>query len=96
MVKHVLLNKLKETSKDKAQEMVDIFLSMKGKVPCVVDVVAACDFLKSARSYDVILEVTFNSPADLDEYQKDPYHCSVVKPFVHEHREACAVVDYEF
>lgn len=95
MVKHVLLNKLKESSKDKAQEMADIFMSMKGKVPCVVDVVAACDFLHSGRSYDVILEVTFNSREDLEAYQKDEYHCSVVKPFVHEHREACAVVDYE-
>ena len=96
MVKHVLLNKLKESSKDKAQEMVDIFMSMKGKVPCVVDVNAAVDSLHSARSYDVILEVTLNSMEDLDVYQKDEYHCSVVKPFVHEHREACAVVDYEY
>ena len=96
MVKHILLNKLKESSKDKAQEMADIFMSMKGKVPCLVDVNAAVDFLHSARSYDVILEATFNSPEDLDEYQKNEYHCTVVKPFVHEHREACAVVDYEY
>ena len=55
MVKHVLMIKLKEECKDKCNELVEVFRSMKGNVPQVLDVEAGADFLHSARSYDVCL-----------------------------------------
>ena len=58
MVRHILLIRLKDGCKDRAEELSALFLSMR-------------------------------------EYQKDPYHCGVVKPFVASIRETAAAVDFE-
>ena len=93
MIKHIVCFKLKEgESKEKAKE---VLLSMKGKVPTVLDIEVGTDFLGSARSYDVILQVVLQDRNALDEYQKDEYHCSVVKKYMHEHVERSVAVDYE-
>ena len=52
------------------------------------------DFLKSERSYDLILQVTLKDEKALFSYQKDPYHCSVVKEYMHKARTASVAVDY--
>lgn len=94
MVKHVLLIQLKEDCKDKAEALRALFLTMKGRVPQVLEVEAGVDFLHSERSYDVCLCVTLESPEALDAYQLDPYHCDTVKPFVASVREKAVAVDY--
>mgnify|MGYP001203766248 CR=1 FL=1 len=96
MVKHVLFCKLADYSEEEARKLQEIFLSMKGKVPMAVDVTSGVDFLHSERSFDVMLEVTLNSRENLDAYQKDPYHCTVVKTYVHSVVEKSAAVDYEY
>lgn len=95
MVRHILLIRLKDGCKDRAEELSALFLSMRGRVPQVIDVESGVDFLHSERSYDVCLCVTLADRAALDEYQKDPYHCGVVKPFVASIRETAAAVDFE-
>lgn len=95
MVKHVLMIKLKDDCKDKAEELAALFRTMKGNVPQVLEVEAGVDFLHSERSYDVCLTVTLESPAALDAYQLDPYHCDVVKTYVAGVRAAATAVDYE-
>jgi hypothetical protein len=77
---------------EKARE---ILMSMRGKVPQIIDIEAGVDLLHSERSYDVILQVTVESMTALEEYQNDPYHCGVVKPFMHAQRESSVAVDYE-
>lgn len=94
MVKHVLMIKLKDNSKEQCDKLVDLFRSMKGNVPQVVDVEAGADFLHSERSFDVCLYVTLESPEALDAYQQDPYHCDVVKTYVAAVREKAVAVDY--
>lgn len=96
MVKHVLLIKLKEDCKDRAQELTERFLSMRGRVPQALEVESGADYLHSARSYDVCLIVTLKDRQALDDYQLDPYHCGEVKPFVASIRETAAAVDFEF
>lgn len=32
---------------------------------------------------------------DLENYQNDPYHCTVVKTYMHSVRESSIAVDYE-
>ncbi|MGB4985283.1 MAG: Dabb family protein [Erysipelotrichaceae bacterium] len=97
MVKHVLFCKLKDYSVENANKLRDVFLSMKGNVPVIVDVKSEIDFLRSERSFDVMLEVTLNSREDLQVYAQDKYHCEVVKTYVHS-VIACTnvVVDYEY
>ena len=93
MIKHIVCFKLKDPSH--AEKAKEILLSMKGRVPQIIDIEAGTDLLHSERSYDVILQVTLDSMEALEEYQKDPYHCSAVKPFMHAERESSVAVDYE-
>ena len=68
---------------------------MKGNVPEILDIEVGVDFLKSERSYDVILQVTVKDENALIDYQNDPYHCSVVKKYMHAVRESSVAVDYK-
>ena len=93
MIKHIVCFKLKEgESVEKAKE---VLLSMKGNVPTIIDIEVGQDFLKSQRSYDLILQVVLKDKDALSEYQNDEYHCSVVKKHMHAVRESSIAVDYE-
>ncbi len=93
MIKHIVCFKLKD--KSKAKEAKNVLLSMQGKVPEIVEMEVGCDFLHSERSYDVILTVLLKDKSALNDYQNDPYHCQVVKKYMHEVRESSIAVDYE-
>ena len=69
---------------------------MEGKVPMLKSIQVGIDFLHSPRSYDIILETTFESKDALNDYQNDPYHCEVVKKYIHSVQETSIAVDYEF
>lgn len=96
MVKHIVFFKLKDKSEANILKTRDVLLSMKGKVPEVIDLDVGVDFLHSPRSYDISLTVTLQDKKALDDYQNDPYHCDVVKKHMHAVREESAAVDYEF
>ena len=92
MIKHVVCFKLKEgESKEKAKE---VLLSMKDNVPLIRSIEVGIDELKSERSFDVILEVLLDD-GTLDAYQKDEYHCSVVKKHMHAVTEKSVSIDYK-
>ncbi len=94
MIKHIVCFKMqKEETIDKA---IEILSSMKGKVPQIVEIEVGKDFLHSARSYDIILQVTLKNKEDLDAYQKDTYHCDVVKTYMHANVASSIAIDYEF
>ena len=93
MIKHIVCFKMKDSSTvDKA---VEILKSMEGKVPQIIEIEVGKDFLHSARSYDIILQVKLKDTASLEAYQSDDYHCSVVKEFMHANVEKSVAVDYE-
>ncbi len=94
MVKHIVCFKIKEEYKNRLEEAKQTLLSMEGNVPMLKKIIVGIDFLHSERSYDLILETWFEKREDLDNYQKDPYHCSVVKKLMHEIREASIAIDY--
>lgn len=93
MIKHIVCFKLK--AGESAEKAAEILNSMKGKVPEIIDMEVGVDFLKSERSYDVILQVLLKDRAALDCYQNDAYHCSVVKEYMHKVRESSVAVDYD-
>ena len=93
MIKHIVCFKSKEgTDVEKTKE---ILLSMKGKVAEIKDIEVGVDFLHSERSYDIILQITLENEAALNDYQNDEYHCSVVKKHMHAVRTGSIAVDYE-
>ena len=67
---------------------------MQGNVPQIREIEVGVDFLHSERSYDIILQVVLDDAKALEDYQNDPYHCSVVKTHMHSVREASVAVDY--
>lgn len=95
MIKHVVCFRLADNSDEKKAEAKKILLSMDGNVPSLRGIEVGTDFLGSARSYDVILIVTLDDAAALDEYQRDEYHCFVVKKYMHAHVSSSVAVDYE-
>ena len=92
MIKHIVCFKLKKG--EDAEKAAEILRSMRGKVPEIIDMEVGVDFLKSERSYDVILQVILADETALSAYQNDPYHCSVVKKYMHNVRESSVAVDY--
>lgn len=95
MIKHIVCFKLKDNSAEECEKAAEILKSMKGNVPLLRDIEVGVDFLHSERSYDIILQVTLDDEKALEEYQNDPYHCSVIKKHMHAVREASVAVDYK-
>ncbi len=95
MIKHIVCFKLKDNSDENKKAARDILMSMKDKVPMVRDIQVGVDFLKSPRSYDIILQVELDDRETLDAYQEDPYHAGVVKEHMHKVAEASIAIDYD-
>lgn len=95
MIKHVVCFKLIDNSYEKKIKAKEVLLSMIGNVYMALDIKVGIDFLESARSFDVILEVILASKEKLDEYQNDPYHCNVVKKYMHSVVEKSISIDME-
>lgn len=94
MIKHIVCFKLKDNSEENCLKAKEVLLSMQGNVPQLRGIEVGVDFLHSERSYDIILEVLLDDEKALEDYQNDPYHCSVVKTHMHAVREASIAVDY--
>lgn len=95
MVTHIVMFSLKDKSSKNIEKTRDILISMDGKIPELKSIEVGIDFLRSERSYDLVLITKFNSRQDLDKYQDHPYHVDVVKKHMHEVRESSVAVDYE-
>ena len=95
MIRHTVCFKLKDRSEESKNKARETLLSMQGNVPTIKNIWVGTDFLMSDRSYDVILQVDVDSREALEEYQNDPYHCTVVKPYMHAVREGSVAVDCE-
>ena len=96
VVRHIVCFKLADNSEAAKKEAAQRLLSMKGKGDLIKEIEVGTDFLGSQRSYDVILQVVLESREAIEAYQKDEYHCSYVKTYMHEKAQASVSVDYEF
>ena len=92
MIKHIVCFKLKDNSAEECKKAADILKSMDSNVDLLRGIEVGVDFLHSPRSYDIILQVVLD---DADAYQKDEYHCSVVKKHMHAVAETSVAIDYE-
>ncbi len=95
MIKHIVCFKLKDGSEENCLKAKEVLLSMQGNVPQIREIEVGVDFLHSERSYDIILQVVLDDEKSLEDYQNDPYHCTVVKTHMHAVRESSVAVDYE-
>lgn len=94
MIKHVVVFKFKEESKNQITQAKEVLMSMEGNVPTIKGIEVNIDELKSSRSFDIMLTVTLESFEALEEYQLDPYHSGVVKTFMNMHTERSVTIDF--
>lgn len=92
MLTHVVLFKF-ESMQD-AHEAVERLLSMRGRVPLLLEVEAGVDVTRSTRSFEVALVTRHNTRADLETYQIDPVHQEVAQ-FIRSRSSGAAAVDFE-
>lgn len=95
MIKHIVCFKLKDNSLEECNKAAEVLRSMEGNVDLIRSIEVGVDFLHSQRSYDVILQVVLDDEKALEEYQKDEYHCSVVKKHMHSVAETSIAIDYQ-
>ncbi len=96
MVRHIVFFKLNNYSEENCKSFCDLLMSMKGKVSMIKEISATADEIRSGRSFDVVLDTTFDSMEDLAEYQIEPYHKGVIGGYVKENCSDVATVDYSF
>ncbi|NNM55377.1 MAG: Dabb family protein [Spirochaetales bacterium] len=94
MIKHVVFFQFHPEHKASRQDAVNQILSMKGKIPGLVDLTAGVDFKYSARSWDVALIATLTDQTALDVYDQHPVH-QPVKSFLKTLYSQAASVDFE-
>ncbi len=94
MVTHVVCFKIKDPAPEKLTEIRDLMLSMVGRVPPLLELEVGIDALRSGRSYDLVLIARFASWADLEAYQADPFHQTVLA-HMRMVSENSIAVDYE-
>lgn len=94
MIKHIVAFKLSDNSPENCAKTAEILRSMEGKVDLLRGIEVGVDELHSARSFDVILEILLDDMDALEAYQKDPYHCDVVKAHMHKVMEKSISMDF--
>lgn len=95
MINHVVCFKLKDSTEENRIRAKEVLMGMKGNVPMIRSIEVGTDFLHSARSYDIILQVQLDNREELDAYQNDGYHVNVVKKYMHQVVENSIAIDYD-
>lgn len=95
MINHIVCFKLKDSTEENCLKAKEVLMGMKENVPMVRDISVGIDFLHSARSYDIILQVKLDSREILDAYQNDTYHVDVVKKYMHQVVSNSIAVDFD-
>ncbi len=100
MVKHVIMFKFKEKfdGKSKAENLAvaaEMSRNLVGKVPTLRSGTTNLNAAPSPINYDMVIELTFDDFAGMQEFHVHPLHMELVK-FLDAASEALAAVDYEF
>ena len=101
MIRHIVMWKLKAEAEGKTKEENALIIkesleALKGVAPTLVDIEVGVNHPETPESnYDVILNCTFNSVAELNDYQVHPAH-QAAAVYIKKVVEARVCVDYEY
>ncbi len=93
MIKHIVLFKLKDNSKENKKLLQQKLMQMKDEIWVLKNIEVGINFLDSPRAYDIALLTDFETKEDLDIYQEHPYHVEI-KEFIKEVTIDSKVVDF--
>lgn len=95
MITHIVLFKLADQSPTSIAAARGMLLGMAGRVPQLRHLEVGVDLVRAERSHDLALVTKFDSLADLQAYQVDPYHGGTVAPYMKGACTSIVAVDYE-
>ena len=76
MYNHIVLFRLKDSAD--TGKAIELFESMRGKVPVLREIEARADDVHSDYSADLCIICRFDRAEDVDVYMKDPYHQQIL------------------
>ena len=94
MVKHIVMFKLKNKTRENLDTLITALKGMEGQIDTLRSIEVGEDFKGSERSYDVVLTTLFDNREGLKTYAEHPVH----QPVIQTARGLClptVVVDYE-
>ncbi len=94
MIIHIVMLKFKEENrKNNLYKVKELLEGLPSKIEGLLSMEVGLDFMKSERSFDLVLTTTFNDKKALSTYATDPAHLEVVN-VIKEVTEGAKVVDY--
>ncbi|GHU16706.1 hypothetical protein FACS1894163_06550 [Spirochaetia bacterium] len=94
MITNNLFIKLKKRDAGNIEKTKNILLSMKGKIPVLLNIQVEADVKAGESSYDLMLITKFNTLEDKDIYLAHPVHVEVSN-YIKEAMESGASLCYE-
>ena len=94
MIKRISLFKLKRPQSEDLETAATALRSMKGVIPCLLDIEVGVNFSEATAAYDLVLNMTFKDLNSLRQFEQDPFHLSVKKTMI-ELKEHRVVVGYQ-
>jgi hypothetical protein len=95
MIKHIVSFKLKDDSKDRAEEIKKALETLPSKISQIKYFEVGVNISDSPAAYDVVLISEFDSVEDLNTYRLDPEHIKVTD-IIRLYKSDSMVVDYNF
>lgn len=99
MIRHTVFFKFKEnnglTISRICADVKQRFEELPRKITFIKHLVCGVDFLHSLKSFDLVLQVDFDSVDDLNKYQTNPSHLEIAM-FMQPYKTEAAVVDFNF
>ncbi|MBE5760478.1 MAG: Dabb family protein [Clostridiales bacterium] len=93
MLRHIVMFKLADTSKENIEYTLGMLRSMEGKIEGMLSLEAGANFLEADRNYDIALVCEFDSLESFQKYQTHPVHMPV-RAHMHKVRTASVACDY--
>ena len=94
MIKHIVMFKLKDRTKENIEKIVDALKTLEGNIDILRSAEIGVNFTESEKNYDIVLTTEFDDRNSLNAYGPHPNHLPVVETV----RSLCSgsvVVDYE-
>ena len=94
MFTHIVLFKLKESTKENLEFLQKTLLLMEGNIKELKRLEVGIDVIRSDRSYDIGIITRFDSKEDYLAYDVDEFHVEKVKKVIAPYLEGSKTIDF--
>ena len=94
MFTHIVLFKLKESTKENLEFLKKASLSMSGNIKELKELEVGIDVIRSDRSYDIAIITRFDTKEDYLAYDVNEFHVEKVKKVIGSYIEVSKTIDF--